>query len=91
MSDVIFQGDMGLVPDDLLRDVESWSGCVAGALEERDYLAKLERAGFADAAIEVTNVYDGAPEFVLRRAGPAGRRTAHQRLRAGGQALRLRQ
>ena len=53
---------MSLVPDELLRDVEAWSGCVAGALEERDYLAKLERAGFADAAIEVTNVYDGAPE-----------------------------
>ena len=62
VSDVVFQGDMDLVPDELLRDVEAWSGCVAGALEERDYLAKLERAGFADAAVEVTNVYDGAPE-----------------------------
>jgi len=62
VSDVVFQGDMTLVPEDLLRDVEAWSGCVAGALEERDYLEKLRRAGFADAAVEVTNVYDGAPE-----------------------------
>ena len=62
VSDVVFQGDMSVVPDELLRDVEAWSGCVAGALEERDYLARLERAGFADAAVEVTNVYDGAPE-----------------------------
>jgi arsenite methyltransferase len=62
VSDVVFQGDMDVVPGELLRDVEAWSGCIAGALEERDYLAKLERAGFADAAIEVTNVYDGAPE-----------------------------
>ena len=51
-----------VVPDELLRDAEMWSGCVAGALEERDYLDKLRRAGFADAAVEVTNVYDGAPE-----------------------------
>ena len=62
VSDVVFQGDMGLVPEELLRDVEAWSGCIAGALEERDYLEKLRRAGFADAAVEVTNVYDGAPE-----------------------------
>ncbi len=62
VSDIVFQGDLDLVPDELLRDAEAWSGCIAGALEERDYLAKLERAGFADAAIEVTNVYGGAPE-----------------------------
>ena len=62
VSDVVFQGDMDLVPDALLRDVEAWSGCIAGALEERDYLARLERAGFADSSVEVTNVYDGAPE-----------------------------
>ena len=62
VSDVVFQGDMSLVPEQHLRDVEAWSGCIAGALEERDYLAKLERAGFADASVEVTNVYDGAPE-----------------------------
>jgi SAM-dependent methyltransferase len=62
VSDIVFQGDMSLVPEELLRDVEAWSGCVAGALEENDYLDRLRRAGFAEAAIEVTNVYDGAPE-----------------------------
>jgi len=62
VSDVVFQGDMDLIPDELLRDVEAWSGCIAGALEEQDYLGKLRRAGFEDAAVEVTNVYDSAPE-----------------------------
>jgi len=61
VSDVVFQGDMGQVPAELKRDVEAWSGCVAGALEEQDYVQKLRRAGFADASVEVTNVYDGAP------------------------------
>jgi SAM-dependent methyltransferase len=62
VSDIVFQGDMSRVPQSLLDDVEAWSGCVAGALEEQDYLARLRAAGFADAAVEVTNVYDGAPE-----------------------------
>jgi len=62
VSDVLFQGDMTCVPQSLLGDVEAWSGCIAGALEEQDYLARLRTAGFADAAVEVTNVYEGAPE-----------------------------
>jgi arsenite methyltransferase len=62
VSDIVFQGDMSRVPQSLLDDVEAWSGCIAGALEEQDYLARLRAAGFADAAVEVTNVYDGAPE-----------------------------
>jgi arsenite methyltransferase len=62
VSDIVFQGDMSLVPEELLHNAEAWSGCIAGALEERDYLSKLESAGFADAAVEVTNVYDGAPK-----------------------------
>jgi len=62
VSDVLFQGDMTCVPQSLLDDAEAWSGCVAGALEEQDYLARLGKAGFAAAAVDVTNVYEGAPE-----------------------------
>jgi ubiquinone/menaquinone biosynthesis C-methylase UbiE len=62
VSDVLFQGDMTRVPQHLLDDAEAWSGCIAGALEEQDYLARLRKAGFADAAVEVTNVYDGSME-----------------------------
>jgi arsenite methyltransferase len=62
VSDIVFQGDVSLIPEKVLRDIELWSGCVAGALEEHDYLDKLRRSGFADAAIEVTAVHDEAPE-----------------------------
>jgi arsenite methyltransferase len=62
VSDVVFQGDLALVPESVKADVEAWSGCVAGALEEQDYLARLRKAGFVDAAVEVTNVYEAAPE-----------------------------
>jgi arsenite methyltransferase len=62
VSDIVFQGEMTLIPGSLLQDVQAWSGCIAGALEEQDYLERLRKAGFADAAVEVTNVYEGAPE-----------------------------
>jgi ubiquinone/menaquinone biosynthesis C-methylase UbiE len=62
VSDVLFQGDMSVVPQSLLADVEAWSGCIAGALEEQDFLARLRAAGFADASVQVTNVYDGSAE-----------------------------
>jgi arsenite methyltransferase len=70
ISDIVFQGDMSLVPDELMRDVEAWSACISGALEERDFLAHLGRAGFADASIEVTNVYDGSAENNMCGAPP---------------------
>jgi len=60
ISDVLFQGNLSLVPDELMRDVEAWSACISGALEEQDFLARLHRAGFVDATVEVTNVYDGS-------------------------------
>ena len=57
VSDIVVQGEMD---PQLRQDMESWAGCVAGALEEQDYLARLAAAGFVDASIEVTKSYDGA-------------------------------
>jgi arsenite methyltransferase len=57
VSDMVFRGDLSLVPDEVMRSVELWGGCVSGALEERDYVARLERAGFVDAEVVVTHDY----------------------------------
>jgi hypothetical protein len=35
-----------------------WVGCIAGALEEGEYLARLKKAGFEGVSIEPTRVYD---------------------------------
>jgi hypothetical protein len=35
-----------------------WVGCIAGALEESEYIAKLKGAGFEDATVEPTRVYN---------------------------------
>jgi len=63
VSDVVVRGD---VPPAIRQNMELWIGCVAGALTDTDYLAKLAVAGFENAAIEVTRVYsaDDAKEFL---------------------------
>ena len=57
VSDVVVRGG---VPADIRRNIELWVGCIAGALEERDYAAKLQAAGFADVELEAWRVYDVA-------------------------------
>lgn len=36
------------VPQGIKDDMEKWAGCISGALEEADYLAKIRAAGFSD-------------------------------------------
>jgi arsenite methyltransferase len=55
VSDVVVTGD---IPAVIRRSVEAWIGCVAGALRDADYTAKLAAAGFAEIAIEPTRIYD---------------------------------
>src|SRR5919201_4795745 len=55
VSDVVIRGE---VPAEIRRNVELWVGCIAGALDERDYAAKLSAAGFADVDIEAWRVYN---------------------------------
>jgi hypothetical protein len=54
------------VPTAIRQNVELWIGCVAGALEEDDYRAKLATAGFEAIEIEPTRIYrvEDAKEFL---------------------------
>lgn len=54
VSDVVTEGDL---PEAVRKDMESYVGCVAGALDKEDYLARLSAAGFVDTSIEVTRRY----------------------------------
>ena len=54
VSDVVVRGE---VPAEIRRSVELWIGCVAGALEESDYRAKLHEAGFETVELEPTRIY----------------------------------
>jgi 2-polyprenyl-3-methyl-5-hydroxy-6-metoxy-1,4-benzoquinol methylase len=63
VSDVVVRGD---VPEAIRKSMELWVGCIAGALTETDYRAKLAAAGFGGIEIEVTRVYgvDDAATFL---------------------------
>ncbi len=54
VSDVVVRGE---VPSQVRRSMELWVGCVAGALEEREYRSLLAQAGFEQIDLETTRVY----------------------------------
>jgi SAM-dependent methyltransferase len=54
VSDVVTRGD---VPEQVRKHMLLWVGCIAGALEESDYRAKLAAAGFEAIGVEPTRVY----------------------------------
>jgi len=54
VSDVVVRGNM---PTEIRRNIELWNGCVAGALEESEYRAKLDKAGFEAIDLEPTRVH----------------------------------
>jgi arsenite methyltransferase len=54
VSDVVVRGE---VPPAIRKSMELWVGCVAGALSDYDYVAKLARAGFEAIGIETTREY----------------------------------
>jgi arsenite methyltransferase len=63
VSDVVTHGEM---PPEIRESVLLWVGCVAGALEENEYRAKLASAGFETIEIEPTRIYriEDAREFL---------------------------
>ena len=63
VSDVVVRGT---VPSAIRKSVELWIGCVAGALEDVEYRAKLAKAGFEAIELEPTRVYraDDARDFL---------------------------
>ncbi len=63
VSDVVTRGQ---VLPEIRQSILLWVGCVAGALEENEYRAKLGSAGFEKIDIEPTRVYrlEDAREFL---------------------------
>ncbi len=63
VSDVVVRGQ---VPEEIRKNLLLWAGCIAGALGDSEYTAKLEAAGFTSIEIEPTRVYniEDAREFL---------------------------
>jgi arsenite methyltransferase len=54
VSDVVTRGE---IPEEIRKNMLLWVGCVAGALDENEYRAKLAAAGFANIGIEPTRIF----------------------------------
>ena len=76
VSDVVVRGE---VPPAVRRSMELWIGCVAGALEEQEFLDLLKDVGFTSASIEPTRIYhaEDARAF-LASAGSNAAATAEE-------------
>jgi SAM-dependent methyltransferase len=48
ISDIVLHGEL---PPPIRESLAAWAGCVAGALQEPDYLGKIRAAGFADVQV----------------------------------------
>src|ERR1035438_8885662 len=64
VSDVVVRGE---VHEQVRESMLLWVGCIAGALEEREYKDKLGAAGFTGISVEPTRVYsiDDARHFLV--------------------------
>jgi hypothetical protein len=48
VSDIVVHGEL---PQSLRDRLDAWAGCIAGALDESDYLGKIRAAGFEEIEI----------------------------------------
>jgi SAM-dependent methyltransferase len=64
VSDVIVRGGL---PEAVRASMPLWTGCVAGALEETQFISMLTRAGFENVSIEPTRIYTRADADALLR------------------------
>jgi arsenite methyltransferase len=51
VSDIVTDGPL---PDAIKQSLSMWAGCVAGAVDSKDYIAMMESAGFTDIVITPT-------------------------------------
>jgi arsenite methyltransferase len=66
VSDVVTRGE---ISPEIRQSMLLWVGCVAGALEEREYRDKLASAGFEGIEVEPTRIYrlEDAREFLSEK------------------------
>jgi len=67
VSDIVTRGHL---PQEIRRSIEAWVGCVAGALDEEEYLQKIRGAGFTEVRVVSRSVY-GVEQLEDYRLDPA--------------------
>ncbi len=65
ISDIVTQGEL---PNEIRENLEMWAACVAGALDEKDYLQKIKNAGFKKVEVTAKNDFMGMISSIKVRA-----------------------
>ena len=55
ISDLVTEGEL---PEEVRKSFDAWAGCVAGALEKRQYLDIIRQVGFKNVRVISESVYD---------------------------------
>lgn len=63
VSDIVLKGTL---PAELKKSAEMYAGCVAGAMQQEDYLAEIEKAGFTGTVIKKTKVITLPDEVLMQ-------------------------
>jgi SAM-dependent methyltransferase len=62
ISDIVLKGEL---PEKLRKSAEMYAGCVAGALQQDEYLDIIKKAGFSDLEIKASKTIQ-IPDSILR-------------------------
>ena len=69
VTDIVADPDMD---EETRRDMEQWTGCIAGALTEEEFRVGLEATGFVDVEVKETHrVHEHAGSAIVRARKPA--------------------
>ena len=79
VSDIVTRVEL---PPEVMADLGSWAGCVAGAWVDKDYVGAIEEAGFVDVRIEAKEldeqvIADGADQLGLEIDPAAAQQVAY--------------
>ncbi len=55
ISDLVTEGEL---PEEIKKNFDAWAECIGGALEKREYLGTIRKAGFRDVTIISQNTYN---------------------------------
>ncbi|MCK4435621.1 arsenite methyltransferase [Candidatus Bathyarchaeota archaeon] len=55
ISDLVTEGEL---PEEVKKSFDAWAGCIAGALEKREYLETVRKAGFKKVKVVSESSYD---------------------------------
>lgn len=68
VSDIVTDGPL---PASIKASLTAWAGCIAGALDVRDYQAAMESAGFVDVSVAPSYFDDASLDAAIRDMGEA--------------------